>query len=156
MSKMVLTPILLLILLCVPSIIFSQMFSSNLAGYAEVKVSDELNHKYIGTNATDRKRKSDWISKGSENKWIHLNWYKPVNISFIKLINRQTGSYDPILHSELVFSDGTIVKVGPIKTHGRKVIRINKGKILWVKYIIHRGVNNVGLCEIVVFGKDAK
>ncbi|MCP3924176.1 MAG: hypothetical protein GY714_16475 [Desulfobacterales bacterium] len=157
MGKKILIPIILLIsLLCTPSIICSQSFPDNLAGYADVTVSDEYNYDYSGYNAIDRQRQSDWAARGARNKWILLNWPYPINISFIKLINRQTGVFDPINSSELILSDGSIFYVGTIKTHGRKLININREGIFWVKYLIHSGVNNVGLSEILVIGADTK
>jgi hypothetical protein len=154
MYNIILKATLLLIVLCVPSILFSQSFADNLSCYADLTVSDEYSYKYQGDNAVDRYRETDWVARGSRNKWILLSWPYPIDISFIKLFNRYTGDYDPIHSSELILSDGSIFYVGPIKTHGRKLIDINKQGILWVKYLIRSGVNNVGLSEILVFGDD--
>ncbi len=153
MGKKKLISIFLLILLYYPSTLYSQAFPDNLAGYADVTVSDDFGIDYRGYNATDRQRESDWVARGTKNKWILLNWPYPVDISMIKIINRQTGEYDPIHNSRLFLSDGSIFYVGSIKTHGRKLINVNKNGIFWVKFHIYSGVNNVGLSEIVVLGE---
>lgn len=145
--------VILLIMLVVPLKINGQSFADNLACYADVTVSDEYSYEFRSDNATDRHRETDWVSTGSRNKWILLKWPYPVKIFEIKLLNRYTGSYDPIHRSELILSDGSIFYVGSIKTHGRKLITINKDGITWVRYLIHSGMNNVGLSEIVVFGE---
>lgn len=128
----------------------------NLSKFASANVSDEYDARYKGIFAIDQNLSTDWAARGVANKWIKLSWPFKINVNRIRIVNRQTGSHDPINDSELIFSDGSRFKVGPIYTHNIENLEIKKHNISWIKYLIITGVNNVGLSEIEVYGNKSK
>jgi LmbE family N-acetylglucosaminyl deacetylase len=95
---------------------------------------------------------SEWNTRGTgPGSWISLGWPAPQRLNQIDLFDRP-NPYDQVTSGTLAFSDGTVIKVGPLPNNGTsKVIRFSPREVTAVRFRIDevsRTTRSAGLAEV--------
>ena len=141
--------------------IFWKKDFSNIACLANVSVSSENEStNQLGIKAIDgiadgypRFPTNEWATKGeTSGAWIQLSWLQTYTINKIVLYDRPNLN-DHITGAVLTFSDGSLIKTGPLPNNGSACeISFSAKKINWFKLTVESAEgSNVGLAEIEVY-----
>ena len=135
----------------------------NIAVYAKVTVSSELNEKYAANNVIDGlisiPEIGEWASDATQNfwgginyPWIQLNWEQPQLVDKIIFYDR-VDVESHMAGGTLKFSDGTELSVNLIKNDGSaSVVTFDPKEVKWVRFIATDGFGkNLGFSEIEVY-----
>lgn len=145
--------------------IFWKRDFSNIACLASVCVSSENEStNQLGIKAIDgiadgypRFPDNEWATKGeTAGAWIQLSWPQTYTINRIILYDRPNLS-DHITSAILTFSDGSLIKTGPLPNNGSACeISFPAKKINWFKLTVESAEgSNVGLAEIEVYEENS-
>ncbi|RYX80831.1 DUF5110 domain-containing protein [bacterium] len=133
----------------------------DIAPQATVTVSG-LEGGYGFAGATDKvlggypnDRGAEWSANQKEGATIRLTWKTPQSINRIALYDRPNTN-DNLLRSQLTFSDGTTIQVGPLPNDGDlpAEVRFPAKTIEWVEWKaleMTPSSEHAGLSEIAVF-----
>lgn len=121
--------------------------SANLA--AEQEAAKAVDGAVAGAPAAPA---NEWNTRGAgPGSWLSLSWPAAQRLNQIDLFDRP-NPYDQITAGTLVFSDGTVIKVGPLPNNGAsKVIRFSPREVTGVRFRINevsRTTRSVGLAEV--------
>jgi LmbE family N-acetylglucosaminyl deacetylase len=134
----------------------------NVAPQARVIVSSQnVDTGQLGAKAIDeivdgypKDLTREWSSiKELGGAWLKLDWQQYQIINQIILYDKPNLK-DNILSARLVFSDGSVIKIGPLNNAGKPYsIKVGPQKINWVKLEILKATgSNTGLAEFEVYG----
>jgi len=100
-----------------------------------------------------------WVSQGEkQTAMIRLGWDAPQTVNRVWLFDLPSPT-DHITSGVLLFSDGSVIKVGPLPNNGRAAREISfpSKTILWAVFVIDAvspETRNAGLAEFAVFQAD--
>ncbi len=122
---------------------------SSATGQTSIKAIDGVPDGYPGDFSRE------WRTAGQRSgAWIQLTWAQPVTVGSVHLFDRPNLS-DFIHRGRLVFSDGSVVSVGPVDNWGRQsVYTFAPRSVTSVGLMIDEvssTTRNVGLSEFRVF-----
>ncbi len=127
-----------------------QKIAANLAQKATARVSDQISRKYRAELVKDRNLDTQWVAKAGKDKWVSLEWDRPVSIGKLSLTAGKGLENGRILDSVLILSDGSLIPVGKIKPGKTITLSIDRSEMWWVKFFIRKGQGKIGVAEIVV------
>jgi LmbE family N-acetylglucosaminyl deacetylase len=95
---------------------------------------------------------NEWNTQGGgPGSWLTLTWPAPHRLNEIDLYDRP-NPFDQVMGGTLVFSDGTVLQVGPLPNNGAaKVIRFRPREVTGVRFRINEvsgTTRSVGLAEL--------
>jgi hypothetical protein len=119
--------------------------------------------EYFGEGAVDgivdlndKINAHEWVSLGErQTAMIRLSWDSPQTVRRVWLFDRSDPA-DQITSGVLLFSDGSVVRVGPLPNDARacKELSFPPKTVTWVVFAVDtvsEGTVNAGLSEIAVF-----
>lgn len=95
----------------------------------------------------------EWATSGQvDGAWLQLNFLESVTIARVDLYDRPNLS-DHVLEADLIFSDGSSIKVGTLSNDGAPLsLSFTPRTIDWIRFIITKSHGqNLGLAEIEVW-----
>ncbi|RYX80228.1 DUF5110 domain-containing protein [bacterium] len=133
----------------------------DIAPQATVTVSSvEPGYGFAGANdkiisGYPNSRNAEWSSNQKEGATIRLTWKTPQKIDRVTLYDRPNTN-DHVLRSQLTFSDGTTIEVGPLPNEGDSAaeVRFAPKTVQWVEWKaleMSEASEHAGLSEIAVF-----
>jgi alpha-glucosidase (family GH31 glycosyl hydrolase) len=119
------------------------------SGYGFAGATDKVLGGYPGD------RDAEWSADKKEGATIRLSWKTPQKINRIALYDRPNIN-DNVLRSQLTFSDGTTLEVGPLPNEGDlpAEVRFADKTVEWVEWKaleMSTSSEHAGLSEIAVF-----
>jgi len=123
---------------------------SNLAQSAVVQVSDQQSGKFRSEYVNDRRLDTEWVAKGHRDKWVSLQWRRPVNVATITVTAGEGLENGRIEDAMVILSDGSLESVGGLAPGQPKTVEINRKGLRWVRFFIREGRGKIGLAEIEV------
>ena len=126
------------------------MVVSNLAQSAAVQVSDQQSGKFKSEYVNDRRLDTEWVARGHRDKWVSLQWRKPVNVATITVTAGEGLEDGRIEDAMVILSDGSLELVGGLEPRQPKTVEIYRKGLRWVRFFIREGRGKIGLAEIEV------
>ena len=123
--------------------------SGNEGGYGPQGAIDKIPGGYPTTATTNGR------AAKKEGATMRLTWKTPQKIDRIALFDRPNEN-DNATRSQLTFSDGTTVEVGPLPNDGKTPadVRFPAKTVIWVEWkalAVSDNTLNIGLGEFAVF-----
>ena len=137
------------------------LFGGDIAPNATVTVSG-VEQGYGFAGATDKipggypgDRNNEWSSGQKAGATIRLTWKTPQTINRVQLYDRPNEN-DNALKSQLTWSDGTTIEVGPLPNNGETPaeLRFAPKTVTWVEWKaleVSGATENIGLGEFAVY-----
>ncbi|MEW2922757.1 GH92 family glycosyl hydrolase [Muricauda sp. ANG21] len=144
----------------------SLLASDNIASYATLKVSSELQGSEASKLVDGVIRldgMGEWASKGERKAWganllpwLQMEWDRPRSINTIVIYDRP-GLDEHTAGGVLKFSDGSVIRVTTIPNNGdAKRVEFPAKSVQWVRFEVTDGEGlNLGLSEIEVFASPS-
>lgn len=153
--------LLLSIVFTLPLVLFAGPY--NIAPYAKVKASTELNNNYWSGNVTDAiigvDGVGEWASQGKVDywgqivyPWIELKWDSAQWVNKIVLYDR-VNEFDHSAGVTITGSDGFNISVQGVANDGSaRVVEFAERKLSWLRIAVRDGEGkDLGFSEIEVF-----
>jgi len=122
----------------------------NLAQSATVQVSDQQRGNFRSEYINDRRLDTEWVARGHRDKWVSLQWHRPVNIATMTVTEGKGLQDSRIDDAMVILSDGSLVSIGGLEPGQPKTVEINRKGLRWVRFFIREGRGKIGLAEIEV------